>query len=190
MRFKLCILFLFSCFNTPMLMAEEMFIIDNRHNNGLASNIGNDWRMVADNVMGGVSSGSLAAESIGGKQCLHLRGSVSLENNGGFIQAALDVERTAASDASAYRGLLLEVYGNDQAYNLHLRTDDIRLPWQSYRASFDAPARWHRVKLPFDSFTAYRIDKPLDLTHLKRIAIVAIGRAFTADLCISGLAFY
>ena len=141
-------------------------------------------------VMGGVSSGSLALDSIDGRKCLHLRGSVRLENSGGFLQATLDIERTEASNAAAYQGLLLEVYGNNEAYNLHLRTADIQRPWQSYRASFNAPAQWHTVKLPFDSFAAYRIDKPLDLAHLKRIGIVAIGRAFNADLCIARLAFY
>lgn len=45
------------------------------------------------------------------------------------------------------------------------------------------------VKLPFESFTGYRIEKELDVSHLRRIGIVAIGRAFTADLCIAKLAF-
>jgi hypothetical protein len=171
-------------------MAEEMLIIDDRQSNGLASNLGSEWRMVSDGVMGGVSSGSLALDSVDGKKCLHLRGSVRLENSGGFLQAALDIERTEASNASAYQGLLLEIYGNNETYNLHLRTDDIQRPWQSYRTSFNAPAQWLTVKLPFDSFTAYRIEKEMDRAHLKRIGIVAIGRAFTADLCISTLALY
>ena len=88
------------------------------------------------------------------------------------------------------RGYCWRVYGNNETYNLHLRTDDIQRPWQSYRASFNAPAHWHTVKLPFDSFTAYRIEKEMDIAHLKRIGIVAIGRAFTADLCIARLALY
>jgi len=189
-HFKPGILFLLSCLNTIPVTAEEMLIIDDRQNNGLTSNIGSDWRMVADNVMGGVSSGSLATDVIHGKACLHLRGSVSLENNGGFIQAALDIDRSTASAASAYRGVMLEVYGNNEPYNLHLRTADLVLPWQSYRATFDAPSEWRTLKLPFDSFTAYRTNQTLDLSRLRRIGIVAIGRAFTADLCIARLAYY
>lgn len=167
-----------------------MLIIDDRQNNGLTSNIGSDWRMVADSVMGGVSSGSLKTNIIDGKPCLQLRGFVSLENNGGFVQAALDTDRTTAANASAYRGVLLEVHGNDEAYNLHLRTADLQLPWQSYRSTFHAPSEWRTLKLPFDSFTAYRTDQSLDLSRLRRIGIVAIGRAFTADLCIARLAYY
>ena len=86
--------------------------------------------------------------------------------------------------------MLLDVYGNDEVYNLHLRTADIRLPWQSYRASFTAPAGWHSVRLPFAEFEGYRISAPLDLERLERIGIVAIGRAFMADLCVASLALY
>jgi len=85
---------------------------------------------------------------------------------------------------------LLSVYGNKQDYNLHLRTSDVWLPWQSYRASFNAPDSWQVIRLPFTEFTGYRIGKKLDIKHLERIGLVAIGRAFTADLCIGKLALY
>lgn len=167
-----------------------MLVIDERRSNTLESDLGSYWRMIADGVMGGVSQGSLSPDSMGGKDCLRLRGNVRLENSGGFVQAALDIEHTAASNASPYQGLLLVIYGNNEEYSLHLRTNDVWLPWQSYRASFQAPAHWRTVKLPFKSFTGYRIGKALNTDRLKRIGIVAIGRAFTADLCIAKLALY
>jgi adhesin HecA-like repeat protein len=180
----------FSSFGGANLMADERLVIDDRRSGELKSVLGPDWRMFSDSVMGGISRGSLTLDTIDSKSCLRLRGDVSLDNNGGFIQAALDIERTEAADASGYQGLLLEVYGNGEEYNLHLRTDDVWLPWQSYRASFQAPTRWQSVKLPFKDFSGYRIGKRLDLKHLKRIGIVAIGREFTADLCIATLALY
>ena len=82
------------------------------------------------------------------------------------------------------------MYGNDQKYNVHLRSDDVWLPWQSYRASFRAPGRWQTVRLPFDQFTGYRIGKKLDLEHLERIGLVAIGRAFSADVCVAEIKLY
>ncbi|MCP3867826.1 MAG: CIA30 family protein [Gammaproteobacteria bacterium] len=167
-----------------------MLLIDSRENNDLRSDLGSQWRFIADNVMGGVSDGSLSPDSIEGRFCLRMRGTVRLDNNGGFIQATLDIGQTRGSDASGCQGLLLDVYGNDSVYNLHLRTDDISLPWQSYRASFQAPARWHSVKTPFDTFTGYRTRKKLNITRLRRIGIVAIGREFTADLRIGKLAYY
>jgi hypothetical protein len=171
-------------------MADETLTIDDRRNDGLQSTLGNNWRIITDTVMGGVSIGELSAATIDNKACLRLQGDVDLENNGGFIQAALDVKGTEAADASGYDGLLLEVYGNDQEYNLHLRTNDVWLPWQSYRASFQAPGYWQTVRLPFDQFTGYRIGKKLDLKRLERIGLVAIGRAFTADLCFAQIGLY
>ena len=178
------------CWSCATAMADDLLIIDDRRTGDLRSALGTTWRAVSDRVMGGVSSGELTLDNIEGRSCLHLRGDVRLENNGGFVQAALDLTGETAFDASAYTGVLLEVYGNDEVYNLHLRTADIRLPWQSYRASFIAPAGWQSVRLPFAGFEAYRTSAPLDLERLVRIGIVAIGRAFRADLCVAGVALY
>ncbi len=145
------------------------------------------WRLVTDGVMGGVSRGTLTAEEIDGRRCLALRGRVSTENNGGFIQLALDLD-DALRDATAYDGIRLDVIGNAESYNVHLRTADLWLPWQSYRASFTAPESWSSVFLPFDGFEPYKTGAELRLDRLRRIGIVAIGRDFDADVCIGSVA--
>lgn len=178
------------CFLAPIAMADERMIIDDRKNSDLESAIGTHWRLVTDGVMGGISTGRLQADSVNGKACLRLRGSVRLENNGGFIQAALDVDQTPGGDASTFQGVLIEVLGNNAEYNLHLRTDDVWLPWQSYRSSFHATPGWQTIKLPFAGFGGYRISRTLDTGQLKRIGIVAIGKAFAADLCVARLEYY
>jgi hypothetical protein len=40
------------------------------------------------------------------------------------------------------------------------------------------------------AFAPHRVDAPLDLASLRRIGVVAIGRAFFADLCLAEIAFY
>lgn len=184
------VMVLLSCFGSPTVMADDELIIDDRGTGDHRSALGTSWRLVTDSVMGGVSNGQLTLDTIDGKACLRLRGDVRLDNSGGFVQAALDVKGANALDASGYRGVLLEVYGNAEEYNVHLRTDDVWLPWQSWRASFKAPAGWHTVRLPFAEFTGYRIGSPLNPGRLERIGIVAIGRAFKADLCVARLALY
>lgn len=171
-------------------MAQERLIIDDRGSGILESALGPDWRLISDKVMGGVSIGTLTPASIEQRDCLRLQGDVRLENNGGFLKASLDIEDTPAGDASAYSGIVIEVYGNDEAYSLHLRTGDLWLPWQSYRATFAAPARWQTLQLPFAEFSAYRTSKPLDVQELERIGVLAIGQAFTADLCIGRIGYY
>ena len=171
-------------------MADDTLILDDRSSGDYRSSLGTSWRLITDSVMGGVSSAELTPDSVANRACLRLRGDVSLENNGGFVQAALDLDGTRASDASAYQGIVLEVHGNDEMYNLHLRTDDVWLPWQSYRAAFKARLGWHTVRLPFTAFKGYRIGSPLDLEHLQRIAVVAIGKAYKPDLCVAAVALY
>jgi hypothetical protein len=171
-------------------MADDLMIIDDRKTGDYRSSLGTSWRLITDSVMGGISEGNLTLDTIDNRACLRLRGDIRLENSGGFVQAALDVKAATALDASAYQGILLDVYGNNEVYNLHLRTEDVWLPWQSYRASFHAAAGWRTIRLPFSGFEGYRVGTSLDLEHLERIGIVAIGRAFKADLCVASLALY
>ncbi len=145
-------------------------------------------RLVTDGVMGGVSQGELRLTERAGRSCLQLSGGVSTENNGGFIQ--LTVSLDALGIAVDYDGVRIDVLGNGETYNLHLRTVDLRLPWQSYRAGFVAGRQWRRVDLPFDVFKPHRTDASLRIGGIKRIGVVAIGRDFEADICIGRMAFY
>jgi hypothetical protein len=106
-------------------------------------------RLITGGVMSGTSSGQLTPDTFDNSACLRLCGNIRMENSSSFVHAVLDVKDATALDASGYQGVLLKVYGNDEGYNLHLRTDDAWLPWQFYRTSFQAPASWHTVLLPF-----------------------------------------
>lgn len=152
---------------------------------------GNGWTLVCDSVMGGRSAGSMTRENVAGRDAIRMTGGVSLENNGGFLQVALDLgEAGSLVDASAWTGIQIDVIGNDQIYNLHLRTSDIQRPWESYRQSFEARSEWTTVHLPFADFAPHRIEQPLNTARLRRLAIVAIGRAFEADVAIADIRFY
>ena len=127
------------------------------------------WQLVTDGVMGGVSRGSLTSTSHDGKACVRLSGVVSTANNGGFIQLAQSVSPADAAVLDAYTGVRVVLSGNDQRYNLHLRTTDLTLPWQSYRMAVDATQGWQTVDLPFAEFTAYKTASPLSPARLSRV---------------------
>lgn len=169
---------------------DAMLLIDDRHSGDMAAAPGTRWRLITDAVMGGVSSGTLTLDRVDGRDCLRLQGEVSVENRGGFVQAALDLADGGVLDASDYAGVELDVYGNDETYNVHLKTRRLWLPWQHYRAGFAAPPGWHTVRVPFADFTGYRTGAAFDPAALLRIGIVAYGRPFTADLCIGRVALY
>jgi hypothetical protein len=166
-------------------------LIDDFSNSDLISKLGTRWRAVSDRVMGGISEASVSYDTIDGCPCLRLTGDVHLENEGGFIQAALDLQPSGGTlDVSDYTGLRLIVLGNGEGYSVHLRTPDNVRPWQSYRAHFTADADWETIHLPFEAFVPHRLDAPLDVTRLRRIGLVAIGRAFQADLAVCQIGFY
>jgi len=167
--------------------AGDTLIIDDRSSGDLGSKLGSSWRMVSDNVMGGVSAGRLTPTQHAGRDCLRLQGEVSTRNNGGFLQMALDLANGDAMDASAFDAVEIEVAGNGERYNLHLRTTDLWLPWQSYRAEFTATPEWQRLRIPFREIYPYRTGKPFRAERLKRISLVAIGRDFQADVCVASL---
>jgi hypothetical protein len=88
-------------------------VVDDMTEDFPTTSSGTQWAGFTDRVMGGVSSGSLAREVIEMRTANVLRGSVSLENNGGFIQMATNLAQAELEsdtvDASAFDGVELEV---------------------------------------------------------------------------------
>jgi hypothetical protein len=167
------------------------YLIDDFSSAGGASALGTSWRMFTDQVMGGVSEATSNLERLDGRRCLRLRGRVSLANNGGFIQVALPLDRSGRPfDASEFKGVRAWVRGNGKSYHLHLRTTATRLPWQYYSIAFPAGKEWRSADLPFDLFRPENLETKLDPARLERIALVAIGEEFEADIAVSRLEFY
>jgi len=178
---------------TRVLLGAALAFTGNTHSADDADTLlipASGWRLVTDGVMGGISSGTMRHEEREGRACVCLAGDVSTANNGGFIQIALDLDDDIAARAADYDGVALQVLGNGEAYNVHLRSSDLWLPWQSYRAGFVALADWSAVRLPFSGFEPYKTGSSLRPERLKRIGLVAIGRDFKADVCVADLAFY
>jgi len=166
-------------------------IIDDLSNDAPLASIGTPWQLFTDQVMGGVSSGSMTREVMADRLAIRMRGDVRLENNGGFIQMSLDLSPGSGTlDASAWSGIELDFYGEDEEYGVHLRTSDLARPWQSYRQTIRAFPKWQTIQLPFGGFNPHRTDAPLDLRRLRRLGLAAIGRAFSANLAIGGLRFF
>ncbi len=155
-----------------------------------APEAGERWRVFSDRVMGGVSVPEAAIVGLGGRRCLRLRGRVRLDNNGGFLQAAVQLAPTGTLDASAYAGVELDVLGNGERYAVHLRTSDLVRPWQYYSATFATLGEWRTVRLPFAAFSPNGMRTPLATARLTRLGLVASGREFDADLCVAAVRLY
>ena len=194
---KLALLTMFCAAVVKTAMADDMadtatddLVIDDRSSDDVTSNLGTRWQLVTDNVMGGLSQGRLTLDSYKDKKCLRMRGDVTTENNGGFVQIALSLSDQDVFDASAYSGVEIEVAGNDESYNIHFRTGDLWFPWQSYRYSFSASSDWQTYRIPFSELEKYKTSHSFSRHKIRRIGLVAIGREFEADLCLAAVRFY
>jgi len=154
-----------------------------------AGNAGARWAFVADRVMGGLSSGEAQIIGSGPEAVLRLTGTVSTDNNGGFIQA-----RRRFSDPwpDATEGLDLRVRGNGATYHVFLKTPDLSRVWYSYRATFVAPSDWQEIRLPLADFEPSHDAMPQSFaaSDVRSIAIVAYGADFEADVSIDRIGLY
>ena len=167
---------------------SRLLVIDDFKDSGDARRGGLSWMGFTDQVMGGRSTGGAGYDHIDGRRCLRLTGRVNTDG-GGFVQMAVDLARGGkAFDASGYAALELDVWGNDEDYNCHIRSTDVRWYDQSYRATFHAPRQWTRVKLPWSEFIPHGLTKALDLTGLMRVGLLGWMRDFDADLALSRIA--
>lgn len=146
------------------------------------------WRGFTDRVMGGVSDASFDRDEIGGVRCMRMTGDVTRDFGGGFVQMAMYFDGDA--DASGYAGIELLVHGNDEDYNLHIRTADCGWHDESYRTTFRAKPEWQTVRLAWDAFRPNAVDAPLDPSRLRRIGLLGWMREFEADLGLARIALW
>lgn len=106
----------------------------------------NEWRVVNDGVMGGLSQSRMR---ITPDDTGVFEGHVSLENNGGFAMVRLPLDRL---DLSRYAAIAVRVKGDGHRYRLRLRTDQ-SFDGVAYQASFETrDDEWQVIELPLSGF--------------------------------------
>lgn len=147
------------------------------------------WEYLADVVMGGVSDGNAEFFTDDGTGFVRLTGSVSTENNGGFLQ----VRRLLPHGLPAgTEGLELEMRGNREAYYVFLRTREMTRPWHFYNSSFQTTQDWSRIRVPLEAFERshdFLVDQ-IDPRSVISIGFVAFGRDHIADLSVASVGVY
>jgi len=171
-------------------MSNSLLIDDFIQADGVSA-LGTRWEGFTDQVMGGLSDMQVGYRDDGaGGRALHMRGTVRLENRGGFIQARLPLDAGGgAFDARAWGGLRVRVRGTPGPYYLHLRTSQNWMPWQYFRAPIEVGADWSEQFVPFDAFEGRSTWRGLDTAALKSVAVVAYGEAFDAELELARIEF-
>ena len=104
----------------------------------------NEWRIVNDGVMGGISKSSLILNDLGNGQFM---GHVSLANNGGF--ASIQLNKTIKL-ADEKKFILLRIKGDGKAYEFRLKSQIYGQ--ESYVYPFITTGEWETIKLPISEF--------------------------------------
>ncbi len=150
--------------------------------------------------MGGRSRGGIRLEPVAGQLSLLLAGELSLDQGGGFIQVNADLAAGEDFDASRYRGISFELFGDGGSYTALLKTSELERPWQSYRATVSVPAAWMTWEVLFAGdksagpsdgrqravISPHRTDRPFDPRRLRRVGLGALGRSGPVRLALGG----
>ena len=114
------------------------------------------WSVVNDSVMGGRSEGSFASS---GKGTAIFKGTISLENNGGF---SLVRYNTGKIDAESFSILELHLKGDGKQYQVRIQEN--RNDYFSYIYSFQTSGVWETIKVPlgdmYPSFRGRKLNSP------------------------------
>ena len=113
-----------------------------------------DWYVVDDGVMGGRSRGSVELSEEGHGV---FKGTVSLENNGGFSSIRTRLE---GFDTKGYKAFKIRLKGDGKNYQFRVRSQLNER--HSYQYEFPTTGEWQEVTVPFDrmipTFRGMRLD--------------------------------
>jgi hypothetical protein len=113
------------------------------YNFSTQSNI-KEWRIVNDDVMGGISKSLLRLTDAGHGQ---FSGHISLENNGGFASIQLNTTIKLAEEKTF---VVLRVKGDGKNYEFRLKGSVSQS--ESYVHQFSTSGEWENVKLEISEF--------------------------------------
>jgi NADH dehydrogenase [ubiquinone] 1 alpha subcomplex assembly factor 1 len=104
----------------------------------------NEWRIVNDGVMGGISKSSLTLTDSGHGQ---FSGHVSLANNGGFASIQLN---TLIKIENEKKLIVLRIKGDAKVYEFRIKGKISQS--ESYVHQFKTKREWEIIKLPLSDF--------------------------------------
>ena len=149
-------------------------------NNKNIENYYENLEFISDEVMGGKSTGDLTIISEADDTFIRLKGTVSTENNGGFIQfrSKLNINN------EEYKGIKIIAKGLESEYYVHIRTNFLFLPWQFYSGKFKVISKWKEIRILFSDFKKSNFYQPSEFnsSEIRSIGFVAYGKDFDAEL--------
>lgn len=159
-----------------------------------ASLFGTAWELFSDQMLDGASEGRIErqAATADDPACLHLHGELHPGARNGFLQLALPlVSSRYLFDARHFSGVRIACRSLAPAgFGLLLRTKELSMPWQHYRADFAPTAQWAEYRLPLADFVPVQTAHALNSERLSRLAITVGPPAERVDFWLAEIGFY
>jgi len=153
--------------NNSSLQNEGNFLL-----NASVMETENQWRIVNDGVMGGLSSSKVTVNE---DNKIVFKGNVSLENNGGFASLRSPVKNYNFENFS---GIELRIKGDGKRYSISMKETSYFTGY-FYTTSFETKKdEWVVIKIPFEDFKLYyygketNSDKSIPLNKIKEISLL------------------
>ena len=162
------ILFLISVIliKTTTIQNDDNFLL-----NAALMKTENQWRIVNDGVMGGLSSSKAVIKD----DKIIFSGNVSLENNGGFASLRSPVKDYNFENFS---GIEIKIKGDGKRYSISMK-ETTYFSGYFYTSSFETKKdEWIVAKIPFNQFKLYYFGKEtnstkkIPLNNIKEISLL------------------
>ena len=99
----------------------------------------NDWRIIDDGVMGGISQGKFLIDSDGNGV---FQGTISLENNGGFSSVRYQFDKINTNKESK---IVIHLKGDGKQYQFRIK--DKYDSYYSYITTFETSGEWENLEI-------------------------------------------
>ena len=126
-----------------------------------------NWFVVDDSVMGGVSAGNMGVDSEGHGM---FKGQVSLDNNGGFSSIKYNAGKTKLT---GYTKFVIALKGDGKAYQFRVKTNSTQ--YYSYTSTFTTNNAWQTIEIPFNSMTPSFRGQTLNMANFPGDYLEEIG---------------
>jgi len=136
-----------------------------------------NWQVVDDIVMGGLSNGQLSLNSDGNGV---FKGNVSIENNGGFSSIQLNLEGVETANNQIIE---LQLKGDGSLFQFRIKA--AKYDRHSYVYDFKTTGQWETILIPlkdmFPSFRGYTLNIPnFDQASIERIGFLKASKKNSA----------
>ncbi len=155
-----------------LIFLLSLTISDLTLNFGSGQNQVNNWVLISDNIMGGISKSKLEYT----QNTMILTGNISLDNFGGFASVKTEFGKY---DISQFKGIKIKFKSTNQKFAFTLE-DSKNWTFPNFKGAFTStkPNTWEEKIILFKDFKEYQIGEPtgekLLESNLKKIVRMGI----------------